>query len=287
MLFAAGSLCAGAETVALGDAGDFSYHARFALEGRGPHTMSLSWHNTADSTLYAVIAEVPAGSDDPLFPSRCRYTAGSVRGDSISIDADGVFTATIGKKPAFTMVLRRTAGGTAVSFGSSRPEASVEVPFHADSIRTEARQGTSLLRHSLIVRYRRTSEKSQFDTEEKISAHLASSADPMEAEWTYLDRDLSASKARLGGRYRLATISNGEGYDIIYIAGAQAGWNIGDIKGRLSTTPFQDHYDLEWFSTERRSADTEACADIITDGLILELTFPALQSKVRFRRISR
>lgn len=203
-----------AETVVIGDAGDFSYHARFALEGSGPHTMSLSWRNTADSTLYAVIAEVPAGSDDPLFPSRCRYTAGSVRGDSITIDADGIFTATIGKKPAFTMVLRRTAGGTAVSFGSDRPEASVEVPFDADTIRTEARQGTSLLRHSLIVRYRRTSEKSQFDTEEKISAHLASSADPMEAEWTYLDRDLSASKARLGGRYRLATISNGEGYDI-------------------------------------------------------------------------
>ena len=271
-------------SVATGDAGDFSYHVRFALSGKEKHSVSLSWHNKSDSALYTATVEIPQDADDPLFPSRCSYSVARTCHGSTDICSEGRFDTRFSNPPRISAVLRRSAAGTAVTFGAQGPDASVAVPFDADTIAARASGAAHLLRHSLIIRNRRSTEVSEFRSEKEIAGYLAASTNPMETEWIYLDRDSVPDEARLVGHYRLATIACAGGYDIVYISGGSSLWKTGDIKGRLLDTPFQGHYDLYWLTDARTGADSEASAGIHTDGLILELSFPSLRSRIRFRR---
>ena len=146
-------------------------------------------------------------------------------------------------------------------------------------------------------------------TDELIAVHLSriSSTSPI-GLWQFLDRDTNASIAEPGGQYTLAilphhhtidckchdtscelpagTSTDAAVYDIVYIDGAEIypkRWHRGDIKGRLYDSPFENHYALHWFDSNRESAGTEISADFTSPSL-LNFNFPLLKAKIRFAR---
>ncbi|MCM1521333.1 MAG: hypothetical protein NC039_01615 [Muribaculaceae bacterium] len=123
--------------------------------------------------------------------------------------------------------------------------------------------------------------------ESTLDSQLASSSDPVEGYWDYLDRENDPHLARLGGRYRLALVRNGSGgYDIIYISGAQthaSRWKPFMRKGRLTPTIFKDHYTLEWIDAEFDETVRDIHGDV-TEGAILTLSFPLLKTQLRFSK---
>ncbi len=121
-------------------------------------------------------------------------------------------------------------------------------------------------------------------TEEEIDRYLKG-ADFPEGRYRYLDRETDSKYARLGGRYELALISDGEGaFDLIYLGGATTNsrhWRPGMLKGKLKPTIFTGHYDLEWYDSSSNVTSSECSADI-EQRAILKLNFPLLKSAMRF-----
>ena len=122
---------------------------------------------------------------------------------------------------------------------------------------------------------------------EALDEYFAQSADPVEGYWKYLDRDMQDDWLKLGGRYTLAVVRADDGYDIIYIDGAQvkkSQWQSGMLKGHIKKTVFSGNYDLMWIDAtmEPISEDTYAT---IENGIILSLYFPVYKSQVRFAKV--
>ncbi len=117
---------------------------------------------------------------------------------------------------------------------------------------------------------------------------------PPEGIWRFLDRDTDDRAVRLGGDYTIAIVADSTqtpeappAYSIIYMAGARVGnddWSAGMKKGRLTTTLFQNHYNLIWIATDMTEIDTECSAQLSDDRAILTLNFPLYGSTVRFAR---
>ena len=123
---------------------------------------------------------------------------------------------------------------------------------------------------------------------DSLDLRLAASPDPIDGYWMYLDRVNDPSYARLGGRYTLALVSDGDrGYDIIYVDGARTladRWRPMMLKGRLRPTIFENHYTLEWIDSEFRTMTEDMHADI-EQGAILTLSFPLLKTTLRFSKV--
>jgi len=113
--------------------------------------------------------------------------------------------------------------------------------------------------------------------------------DPFEGYWKYLDRETDERYCRPGGLYTIALIHNPTGgYDIIYADGAKVNadkWDPGMLKGQLTPTIFDNHYDLIWFDSSFATVSEECHARIEQSGTILTLSFPLLKSQIRFSRI--
>lgn len=124
-------------------------------------------------------------------------------------------------------------------------------------------------------------------TREALDQYFATSTDPNEGYWRYLDRDMQDDWLRLGGRYTVALVSAGDGYDIIYIDGAQVKkslWQAGMKKGHLSKTVFTGNYDLMWIDATMEPIDKDAHANI-ENGVILSLEFPVYKSQLRLAKV--
>ena len=124
-------------------------------------------------------------------------------------------------------------------------------------------------------------------TSETLDAYFEQSADPVEGYWTYLDRDMEEQWLRLGGRYTLAVVRADDGYDIIYIDGAQVKksmWQPGMKKGHFSRTLFTGNYNLSWIDATMEPIDNDAYATV-ENGVILTLNFPEYKSQVRFAKV--
>lgn len=107
--------------------------------------------------------------------------------------------------------------------------------------------------------------------------------DTNEGFWNYLDRDNNPQWARIGGRYRLALLSQGEDFLLLYIDGAEVNksqWNECMVKGRLKATNFENHYDVEWYDSTFELIKKDIYANI--DNSILTIHFPIYKSSVRF-----
>lgn len=128
-------------------------------------------------------------------------------------------------------------------------------------------------------------------TESAITDHLEASSDPLEGYWVYLDRNLDDSRARLGGRYTLAIVRQGDGYDILYIEGAKVSgdqWQAGMLKGRLQATPFVGNYNLIWYDALKAPMSEDDYATFDASSAILSLHFPIHKSLVRlYKRIDK
>ena len=124
-------------------------------------------------------------------------------------------------------------------------------------------------------------------TREALDAYFAVSADPLEGYWQYLDRDMQDEWLRLGGRYTLAIVRSDDGYDIIYIDGAQVKksmWQSGMLKGHLTKTVFSGNYDATWIDATMEPIDEDVQASI-ENGIILTMNFPVYKSQVRFSKV--
>ena len=124
-------------------------------------------------------------------------------------------------------------------------------------------------------------------TREDLDAYLEQSADPIEGYWKYLDRDMQDEWLRIGGRYTLAVVRADDGYDIIYIDGAQVKqslWLCGMLKGHMTKTVFSGNYDLWWIDATMEPIEKDAYATI-ENGIIMTLNFPVFKSQVRFAKV--
>lgn len=124
-------------------------------------------------------------------------------------------------------------------------------------------------------------------TREALDQYFATSTDPNEGYWHYLDRDMQDDWLRLGGRYTIALVSAGDGYDIIYIDGAQVKkslWQTGMKKGHMAKTIFTGNYDLMWIDATMEPIDKDAYATI-ENGVILSLNFPVYKSQMRLAKV--
>lgn len=125
-------------------------------------------------------------------------------------------------------------------------------------------------------------------THEALDQYLSASTDPVEGYWRYLDRDMQDEWLRLGGRYTLAVVRADDGYDLIYIDGAQvkkSQWQPGMLKGHIKRTAFTGNYDLMWIDATMEPIDKDAYA-AIENGIILTLQFPVYKSQVRLAKIT-
>ena len=124
-------------------------------------------------------------------------------------------------------------------------------------------------------------------TLEELDRYLENSSDPVEGYWKYLDRDMEDKWLRLGGRYTLAVVQAGDGYDLIYVSGAQVmkqQWQPGMVKGHISKTAFTGNYDLVWTDATMEALGEDAYATV-ENGVILTLNFPVYKSQVRFAKV--
>lgn len=123
-----------------------------------------------------------------------------------------------------------------------------------------------------------------------IESALAESVDSVQGEWEFLDRDVRNKRSSIGGKYRLATISDDEGgYEIIYLAGAEINpriWQPGCVKGYLRPTNFQGDFDLVWFDSLGRRMEGEQSATLSAGGELLQLNFPLIGAQIRFRKVA-
>lgn len=124
-------------------------------------------------------------------------------------------------------------------------------------------------------------------TPDALEEYLTNSTDPIEGYWEYLDRDMEEKWLRLGGRYTLAVVRADDGYDIIYIDGAQvkkSQWQPCMKKGHITKTLFSGNYDLTWIDATMEPITEDAYATI-ENGVILTLNFPIYKSQVRFAKV--
>lgn len=124
-------------------------------------------------------------------------------------------------------------------------------------------------------------------TRESLDQHFALSDDPIEGYWQYQDRDMEERWLRLGGRYTVAVVASDKGYDIIYMSGAQVNaqqWSEGLLKGHISKTIFDGHYDLEWIDATFQPILQDAYA-AFENGVLMTLNFPIYKSQLRLSKV--
>ena len=123
-------------------------------------------------------------------------------------------------------------------------------------------------------------------TLEALDQHFAESKNPFEGYWTYLDRDMEDQWLKLGGRYTIALVETPQGYDVIYVDGAQvkkSQWQLGMKKGEMIKTIFTDNFTGTWLDATHE-AITEDVFVTFESGVILTFKFPVYKSQVRFSK---
>lgn len=146
---------------------------------------------------------------------------------------------------------------------------------------------TALERAVLTIENENQTSITTLWTREALDQYFATSSDPVEGYWAYLDRDMQDEWLRLGGRYTLAVVRADKGYDLIYVSGAQVKksmWQPGMLKGHITKTIFSGNYDATWIDATMEPIDRDVQATI-DNGVILTLNFPVYKSQVRFAKV--
>jgi hypothetical protein len=92
---------------------------------------------------------------------------------------------------------------------------------------------------------------------------------------------------KLGGRYTIALVENSQGYDIIYVDGAQVKkslWHTGMKKGEMRNTIFTDNFNASWIDATLEPINQDVYATF-ESGVILNIKFPVYKSQVRFSKV--
>lgn len=132
-------------------------------------------------------------------------------------------------------------------------------------------------------------KSSKFHDTDSLMDYLKASDDSKEGVWRYLDRNMNEKYAAMGGRYTIATVANDSGgYNIIYLSGADTNdtlWEPLSVKGTLAPTIFIGNFDMRWMDAEGKEYTDDTNAQYSADGSILTLSFPALNTQLRFSRL--
>lgn len=198
-------------------------------------------------------------------------------------DTAGIVYIPVDKKlRTLSAVYRSTERGQSVTLGENSPQTVLEIPIpefssnimsvnnrKAQKLRDDKKISVNLPQYSSITNM------------EALEDCLEQSADPNEGFWCYFDRNTSPLKSRLGGKYTLATLRNGDKYEIIYLAGSENDqWSPLNIKGYLNETPIEGHFDLIWYGSDFMPIDYETSATI--ENGLLSCFFPYWDTTVRF-----
>lgn len=269
------------------------YHFRVQPDGKGAGWWGIKWHaDDASRYHYAVVSYAGDVAEDPSYGSCVNVTVG--------FHADAVDSVTCRRRichsgdlsrSGYSIMVSAGEGGAVLSLGVDRIEETLPVTFPADSamviIGMMGGKG-SIVRHSLIYTAGAEPCYAQFATIDELYDHLRTSHDVNEGLWTYYDRDTDPLRSRMGGRYALATVSDGAGgYEIVYLGGASEetdDWTPGRLKGHIRPATFPGIFDLEWImpSGQTLSDDTGA----VIDGDLLTIQLPLWRATVRFRRVA-
>ena len=117
---------------------------------------------------------------------------------------------------------------------------------------------------------------------EALDRHFTVSKNPYEGYWTYLDQWL-----KLGGKYTIALVENENGYDVIYVDGAQVKksmWHTGMKKAEMTQTIFTDNFTGKWFDATLQPISDDVFVTF-ESGVILNFKFPVYKSQVRFSKV--
>lgn len=121
---------------------------------------------------------------------------------------------------------------------------------------------------------------------DEIAEGISNNA-PYSGYWVQLDYDTDGSLLRPGGRYTIALIPDASaGYEIYYIDGAAINpgqWRSGMPKGRLTALNPEGIYAVRWIDVNGEPLPSQAEAQF-TDSATLTITFPELNSSLRFLR---
>ncbi len=162
----------------------------------------------------------------------------------------------------------------------------VEIDSEIGKIEVQATAKVALQSVNIKSKNKPIVDKYDID-EQRLLSYFNSSYDSNEGIYEYLDSDINTTQSRLGGFYRIAIIKNDVGgYDVIYLSGAQENsrnWSAGMVKGKLSPTIFQNHYNLTWIDSEMEDDMTELSAEL--DGTMLVAHFPKERAIIRFSRV--
>lgn len=137
-------------------------------------------------------------------------------------------------------MLRVLPGSACVDIGTKNAAVSIPVSYsHENSLLGyECNHELREIRNDILAQRVPRPVQSRFKSLDSLRNYIADSKDAYESFWVYLDRDTDISKAIPGGRYTLATVSDGNGsYEIIYIDGLNSDntlWQPFTIKGQLS-----------------------------------------------------
>ena len=191
-----------------------------------------------------------------------------------------------------TICVDVTDGHVQVSIGKEEPQQVMEASIqravgtmHVGYL-VGAGSRVSIERAVLTIENEKQVATSTLWTLDALEEYLSNSIDPVEGYWKYLDRDMEDKWLRLGGRYTLAVVRADDGYDLIYIDGAQvkkSQWQACMLKGHITKTQFIGNYDLKWIDATMEPID-EDCYATIENGVILTLNFPIYKSQVRFAK---
>lgn len=123
---------------------------------------------------------------------------------------------------------------------------------------------------------------------ESVKKYLTDGHRPEDIEgiWKYLDRDNDPRYGRIGGEYTLAIVKTSDGYQMVYLSGANINsdaWHEGMKKGELRSTVFSCHYDMVWYDSMLNEHSAECSATMVGDN-ILQLDFPLLKTTVRLSK---
>lgn len=267
---------------------------RFRTHGaRQP--VSLLWNMSDDMLRYdAVSVEGSADPKDP-FASQPEVVVRYHRVDD-GVDSSMVIAAVPQDYPLdvawHTFSIEIEDNLCRVGFGRGVPE---EVALINSGVMTPARMGvmaggeadvallvSEVMTDALPRRYRDIMDPEILDS---ISRKPPQPGSP-EGVWKALDRDTDSRRALAGGRYRLLITENGDGFDIVYLGGAEVAddeWAPGMLRGRLTPTGFEGHYDLEWVDARHNLINSDAYCQMEND-MIISLQFPLLKSVLRFTR---
>lgn len=258
------------------------YHVRIAPDRHHATCVSLYWdyisptqHIRADYTVVP-ITEIDNTDSAPIDCKVYRVTGGA---DSLVASFSSYITFGRGRDAAISAILQANEDGARLDFGGRTVSDGFDVPHSrgAASIGFSVDRDVRVLADKLMTRY--SSERRHYTRD-----IVFDSKDPLTGQWRYLDRDADHERVPSGIDYEIAVVAEPDStYTILYAGEPLDGWKHGDVKGRLTPTPFENHFDLEWYDQSGRRYYRDTSADLLVDGQVLRLNFPILGTSVRFR----